>query len=280
MVWLYVWLTLSLMIVAPVTPGIVHQWSMLTGFIPVNLYHNPTVITMLPYAFILAVIVPYIFLQPVRSRIWVISSAIAVMLSLIAKPNYGLALLPALGIFAVRQLILRRPVDWRWLILGVFLPGIFVLAAQYILAFLQDADRGSGIIVQPFLFVLSSNDLAGWTIVVIKFFLSVLFPLSVLTLYFDAVRKDLRLVLAYITFGVAAGMFYLLAESGVRQPDRNFTWGIMTTLLIIFVFSVAIFMRETNFQFTSWRSRVCGAIYGLHVVSGLGWFFFTFTGSI
>lgn len=195
-----------------------------------------------------------------------------VVLATVAKPNYTLCLLPALALLVAVRLWHHQPIDWL-LLVGFVGPALAVLAWQYSLTY----GSGSSIVFAPFAVFLSftsANSLLP------KLILSVLFPLGVYLLYFRAARRALYLNLCWVVFLVSLGFNYLLAESGDRPYHANFAWGAQAALFILFVASARFWilqLREPRQpglgRYQSGRAFLLAGILGLHLVSGLLWYY-------
>lgn len=100
-------LTISLLLVAPITIFTWGQQRLLFGYIGINVYHNPTILLLKPLALILSWKICEMLFSVGRARdvIWLF---ILSMLTLQAKPSYTLILLPALVLAIGYQLSRRR----------------------------------------------------------------------------------------------------------------------------------------------------------------------------
>jgi hypothetical protein len=186
----------------------------------------------------------------------------------LVKPNYALCILPAIGLLAVLQLVWKKPIDWRLLIFGFFLPGGVVLLGQWLITYSIPGVAGDKIIID-FLGVMKgySNYLLP------KLLLSISFPLIVFLLNFRKAIRDNTLLLAW--FGLLASLvqMYFLAEAGDRFSDGNFLWGAQIMLFIAFVASVRFLWQEkiaAGFSFR-WKDALASAFYGFHLLAGIAY---------
>src|SRR5207248_602892 len=113
-----------------------------------------------------------------------------------------------------------------------------------------------------------------------KFILSILFPLTVYLLYFRRATQDFALNLSWLIFLIGSFYAYFLAESGPRFDAGNFGWGAQIALFILFVWSVKFLIRQeiatrgecVGATKRSKRCVTCIMAFGLHLVSGFGWY--------
>ena len=256
------------------------------GYVPIHPYHNPTIVALKLFALVVAFFAVLAFMPPAERRPpWMlVFVGVMTALSVIAKPNYVLALLPAMGVYWLYHFVYRkRPVDWGLLIAigGVAVP---ILMWQYLFNYERSGEEyDSGIGFDPFYFFEVHAGGVSWRLAV-KFVLSILFPLVVYALYFPRARRDVGLNLTWLVFGVGAFHTYFLTETGFRATHGNFTWSGMITLLALFMLSVLFVLRQHPaiwrgpFRVRDWRFWVCAGVFGLHVASGVVWFVINLNG--
>jgi hypothetical protein len=272
-------LALGLMLVWPIIVLAPIDGQVYQGYVATtNVYHNPTIVLLKPIAALLFVFVAAACARPLqngnRFGTLVVMAALAV-LSALAKPNYLICLLPAVGLFILWAEYQRHPYDRAALLLGLVTPGVAVLMWQYLFTYSGAKavqDHISGIGIAPFaVFGLYSQMLLP------KFVLSIAFPMCVYLLYYRASRRDLALNLAWVVFLMGAFQTYFLIEAGPRWADGNFAWSGQIGSFVLFVTSAAFFMRQTaplwsgGWLLRGWSrpSAVCAIVLGLHLVSGL-----------
>jgi hypothetical protein len=206
----------------------------------------------------------------------VVGAAVLTIVSTLAKPNYVICLLPALFIWAPIARIRKQQVDW-WLMGGIVIPGVVVLAWQYYFTYASPtlAETASGVLFAPFrVFGYQSSWLFP------KFVLSILFPAAVYALYFKQARRSLALNFAWLGFVIGAAYTYMLAEDGTRMQHGNFAASGQITLLILFVVSTLFFVDQGQLVALSNPLKkpaykavlFCTAAFALHLGSGIVWY--------
>jgi hypothetical protein len=250
------------------------------GYIPIHAYHNPTIVALKPFALVLFMLVVRVFDgKPVtHPRRFIAFALVVTVMSILAKPSYMLALLPALIIFSLVAYWRRWPVKWRLLIGGIVLPALSLLGIQALLF-----ASNSHIIIAPFA-VMDAwaeriNPLAN-RVLLLKFLLSILFPLLVYLFYFKTAFRKMYLNLAWLTFGFGALINYGLAEAEPRLADGNFTWTGQITLFILFVASAIFFVEQIRVLIAE-RNQLSLKplafalglfVFWLHLWSGILWY--------
>jgi hypothetical protein len=258
-------LTLVLILVAPINLLTWNSQKLYYGYIAIQSYHSPTMILLRPMALWLFLFAVRVFRdKPTSVPLVLLCTAIAA-LSTLTKPNYAICILPALALLTLYALYRKQPVDWRLLIVGIVVPITEVIIWQWFFY------RGQGI--GGFSFApLQLMNYYSPTGLLPKFILSLLFPLTVLIFYFQAVIRDISLRLCWIAFAFGAFYMYFLIENRAWQ-DGNFGWGGEITLFMLFIASVIFLIRQykANRQWT--RSlMVCSSVLALHLISGIAFY--------
>jgi hypothetical protein len=233
------------------------------GQVSPNVWHNPTGIFAMPFA-LLAFLLGLRALEPPRLSAAALAGG-AMVLSLLAKPNYVLAFAPCFAV-ALAVVLARATRAGR---LGVpsalgqaaaaFGPAAAVLALQYLSVYRNGPSEDGGVIFAPFL---------AWSAVSPDILASVLlgiaFPLAVAVFYFRGVVRDPKLLLAWSVLGVAILQYALLAESGERLNHNNFGWGPVLANQVLFVVCCDFLLRRPS---SAYRYVAFGVL-GLQVLSG------------
>ena len=253
--------------VLPLDPTRYDAW--LFGYFPPNQWHSPTTLFSKPFALLLLALGPAV-VWPIEGNLAgrgrMLASAVLVVTSVLVKPNFIMAFLPALSVLAVLH---WRYTDWRWLGISFGLPAIAVLAWQYDIAYALTTER-SGVILAPLhvIGLRSPTDLVtlGWRLAA-----SVLFPLAAVAC-FPSVRADRRVQLGWATFLVGAAFGYLLAE-GNQADHGNFLWSGQLAAFVLFAASAVAVLRAAAAGGTGagrlGRFALCGCVFLWHVMSGI-----------
>lgn len=262
-------LAVTLTMATPIMALVVWDRLFYIGYIGLATYHNPTIQLLKPIALVSFIFAARTFGPGRSSWTFILSSASLTMLSALIKPNYLLGILPGLGLVAALYLVKGRPLDWRLLWLGFFIPGCAILTAQFVVAYYLPNTDSSSILFSPFGVVSAYSNY-----VVPKFLLSTLFPLTVAGFNFSRVRRDGTLLLAWAGFLASVVQMYFLAEGGSSFLHGNFFWGAQVMSLILFVASARFLWREklATGEFPMGRDAIPMAIYAAHVLAGIAYF--------
>lgn len=279
---------LGLAIIAPIT---IWTDEFMLGYLNPIAYHNPTSITARLFVIPVSVLAIRIYQsQPYRSlnhRAYVLLlCAVLMVLSILAKPSFALALIPGCILFAFWRALRGGHVDWILLALGVFIPAILMLGLQSMISYVEH-DDGSSIAIGFLTFMKLWIPI--WRIP-IQLLLSIVFPVGVILLYAKQARHHLFLNVAWTVFVCAILVTYLLYETGPRKWHGNFLWTSYNAVFLL-MFASTLFLLEQyvrelrhghgGLQIISLRcSRrfvLASMLFGLHLLSGVAYYLrFTF----
>jgi hypothetical protein len=232
--------------------------SVYLGQIAPTIWHNSTTILVMP-AVILLFRASLKCLKEPNFKNAAVTAGLSVLSALI-KPSYAIAWLPVFVPWfclrayigngtALRQLARQVAILVGPMMLLLFVQGLLV--AGYL---------NATVIVSPF---------GVWSLYsphpVFSALLSLAFPMAVLILYRDSLRRDVGLQLAWLVFAVALLQFMLLAEGGDRFSAGNFFWGAYMAAYVLFLSSANVLLRQPK----SLRALSSLALLMLHFASGI-----------
>jgi hypothetical protein len=263
--------------------------NMYFGYLHAYVYHNPTMIPLRPTSVLLFVAAARVFqknalplfasgqLNENQNHFSVLNLGLVVALTLaciLAKPSFVMTLLPALGAMTLAYLVMRHPINWALLVVGIGIPAVALLGYQAL------TFTDGGLEIAPFLtfdlWAYHYNPLAN-TLLPLKFLLSIAFPLVLYLAYFQQARRDVAFNLAWLCFAVGAAWTYLFADSGDRVAG-NLVWNGQSALLILYVAAVLFWLRQNPWLNAGKLPRsygrfvLCGVVFALHLASGMVWY--------
>jgi hypothetical protein len=267
--WLSGCLALALNLAAPLMFLMFFDHQMYFGYIWMNPYHNPTYLLMKPFT----VLTFYFSIQALENKTaawWkILMAALFSALGAFAKPNYLVCLLPALAIIALLRLIKKKPINWALLIFGIVVPQVLLLGWQFALSYSSASKDNIQMLFAPF------SVMRGYSAnLLLKFFLSIAFPLVVTCLYWKEAKKDIKMQVGWLGFGFGAFFTYFLAESGGQFVHGNYLWSGDISLFILFVGCI-LFLAEKGLPKNNQFSRWCILITGyLNILFGVVYYLF------
>ncbi len=277
-------LALGLTLAAPVTVWTDNRW--MIGYINLIVYHNPTLIALRLFVIPLSLLA----MLAVQSRVyrdrnqrffWLSAAASAIMVATLSKPSYTIALLPAVVLYAMWRRLRGKRGDFVFIVWGLCLPAGIILALQYFFTFASGLPHGGPITFGPLSFM--TYYIPAWRIP-IQVALSLVFPISVCLLYFDAARKCQYLKLSWLVLAISCLYLFTLYQDGGDFQSGNFVWTAYSAMFVL-MFASLIFLiqqhkRERKSQGLetgsagprlSSRVSVGLALFALHVLSGIAY---------
>lgn len=162
---------------------------------------------------------------------------VLLLLSLLAKPTFMQAFLPAACLFFLVQWI-RHPKNSRFFgqIILCVLPSVLFMIVQYMYYF--------GLIVpQQGSMVLQFTWAKGLDLL-IRLVLMLAFPIYAAVTARRNEGHDTLFWLALVYAAVATVEFLILGESGRRAADGNFAWGMMGAMMMVWVVLTIRFFQD------------------------------------
>jgi hypothetical protein len=249
------------------------------GYLGINVYHNPTITLLRPLALVSFTYALAALSAPDHGphRSWIACALVSTAAAL-TKPNLTICLLPALGLLLLWRLRRRERPQWQLLLLGFFLPALIILPLQFLLTYSGNQLEGvyagkSEVVLAPLAFMGARSSWLG-----VKFFLSALFPFTVLITHGRSALKDPGMQLAWLLFLIGAGYTYLLAEAGPRLLHGNFSWSGQISLFILFCQSTRFLLQRETPPAGRARGReqrlrlLCFGALALHLLAGAGFY--------
>ena len=195
------------------------------GYLNPIVYHNPTSITarlfVIPVSILAFGIYQNLPYRSLNQRVHnLLLCAVIMVLSILAKPSFALALIPGCLLFALWQALRRVPVDWVLLAFGVVIPAAFMLGLQTLVSYGQ-SDNESAVAFGFLTFM--ELWIPTWRIP-IQLLLSIVFPVGLGLLYARQASRHMFLRFVWTVFVCAMLVTYSLYESGPRKWHGNFLW--------------------------------------------------------
>jgi len=191
-----------------------------------------------------------------------------VFLSLLAKPTFMQAFLPAACLFFLWQWI-RHPRNSRFFvqIIVCVLPAVLFMIFQFLYYF--------GIIVpwQASMVVEASGNKLLDTLIRVALIMG--FPIYTLFACRDQ-KADTCFVLTLVFNAVAILEFLILGENGRRSADGNFGWGMMGAALMLWVVCLIRFLKAAGWKKPSKRHLIGWILLAWHLLSGIYYVIYLF----
>jgi hypothetical protein len=269
---------LATLLAQPITLS--HAYTL--GFLWQEAYQIPTSTMLKPFALASFLCTAWYISRRCTIDIRLVSLfTLATLAGSLSKPSFIICLLPASAILTIYRLTRGLPVSLGGLLAGLGIPAGAVVAWQFYETYSGYAGNSmyhDSVIWAPFKFM---SYWAGSLFV--KFLLGIVFPLAVTVLYWNKVKFDTMLQLAWLCFLFGSLYTYMFAEKA-NWSSGNFVWSGYITAFTLFVAAMVFWLREVATATpASWRRGrllLCGCAIALHAVSGarIDWFYLTHYG--
>lgn len=234
------------------------------GQIPPNVWHNSTVIFVMPFALLLFWLTYNQLVHPTVNR--TVPITILCILNILIKPSFFFVLFFAYPLMLLRCFGLRQ-YPWKNLIPIVI--GSFIAAVMYYLIYKLSFGNiiagGSGIAFRPFWIWahLSKN-------ITLSLIFSLVFPITYLGFYREDFMKHMILQYAVIAYLIAITIAILLSETGPREFHANFFWQAIMCSYILFLVTAALYVEKfITTGMRDWKNMIILISFISHVVAGI-----------
>lgn len=284
----------SLLSIALTIAGPITVWvnDMMMGYINTVVYHNPTLIALRLFAIPVSLLALKVFSgtsyrDANHRRYTTLLCASVILFATQVKPSYTIVLIPGCCAFAAWRTLRGLRVDWKLLVLGICLPGVFMLGLQYLISYIN-FDDGSTIALGVFVAI---EYWAPYWRIPLQLALSLAFPLTVYLLYFAEAKRHLYLNLSWAVFAVSALVTYCVYESGYRTHHGNFVWNSYITAFVLMFASVQFLVQQYALprlacppdrrrmpSIRSLKFCISSVVFGAHVFFGIAYYIRFMTG--
>ena len=240
------------------------KW-MTVGYLPLNVWHNSTVIFLMPIAIIMF-FRSYEFVEDAKINGPSVCKLIFILflsvLSVFVKPSYWTVFAVAFPLYVLIRLGFGRVFILTGMMLAVSLVPIIL---QYLFIF---GDDRSAVVIAPFLVWFHFN---GGALNVFQAILaSLAFPIGIVAYYGREPLRESPVGYAWIGTIVGILIYTLFAETGARQFHGNFGWQNVACSFILFLCSAAFFLKKIDID-GRWRvgEKLLGVLFALHFIFGI-----------
>ncbi|MDQ7037289.1 MAG: hypothetical protein Q9P01_21340 [Anaerolineae bacterium] len=267
-----------------------------------NVYHNPTVNLMKPFAFGLffASLRLYTSKDKIAWR-WIVLYALLTGLALVAKPSFILSFVPTLGLITAFFMLRHLPSVWNSRNID---ESLFAMLLRYVRTMSVNLPVLIGGIVIPSFAILiyqaltwtSSGGISfeplrvfhEWTLqydpdadklIAFKFIMSAAFPIVVYGLHLKSASRSLMFNMAWLNFIISVLYAYLLVDNTVIAAG-DFGWSAQMGVFLLHVVSVLFLFRHyrplIETESITTKAKIiwiaCAVVFLLHVISGISWY--------
>lgn len=231
------------------------------GYIVPNIWHNSTLLCMMPFAIIA-------YMQSVRqlqdySPKRTVYISIALILSILVKPSFFF--MYAI-VFPFVYFVRYRWSKEFWYLIVPILLGVLIVVYEYITIglYYPKHEEGDGMII-------SCARIFTWTFWQtrwITWLISLAFPMLFSVLYRNEISKDLEFYALVGMLVVALGIYMCCQETGYRASHGNFAWQMYVVMWFIYYYILRKIVQGVR-NGVGWREKLMCSLYALHTASGI-----------
>jgi hypothetical protein len=244
-----------------------YSWCLYIGNYPANVWHNSTIIFLMPFALLLFWQSYKLLVEFDRRRSWLVF--VLVLLNVLIKPSFIFVILPVFSIVALFKDGLKA-IFWRKM-LPIFAGACFVVIEYIFIYQLNPIKDESSVAIHPFYVVfhsISKHPIISFIGLIVSLISSYFFPL--ILSYFDkSFSKDNMVRYAVALLAVGHLIYWLFIETGQRMTDGNFWWQILPCTYIIFTLALAYGIKYIFNEENKKKVKLIIIAYGMHIIAGL-----------
>ncbi len=236
------------------------------GQFPPNVWHNSTLIFLMPFALLLFWQSYQQLLQPNNKRLWTMS--ILIFLNLLIKPSFIFVYAMVYPFFLLYKFRLS-PDFWKNLL--PIVAGVAFIALEYYFIFvlaensIYEKSTESSIGIKPFFVWNRFSQNIPFSLLV-----SLAFPITYLIFYWKNVKNQLSFHYINVLFLAGIVLFSLLAETGEREYHGNFGWQNIISCYLLFFILISYFLKHyAKVKKLFVKDYLILGVFMLHFVTGI-----------
>lgn len=234
--------------------------NMYLGYFVPNVWHNSTVICMMPFAIVVYFLSLQQFHKYNERRTWEISFFL--IISILIKPSFFFIFIAA---YTLINLYRYRISKTFFHSLIPILLGCVCVIYEYISIYKTGIESDSVVIDIIPLFTI-----AFWKDHLLYFVVSIIFPLIFLISCYKKLWYDIEFWFNLIMLVFAVGIFWCCRETGIRVNHGNFYWQIVPAMWFIYYYiAKCLFFNDKWTDISTYEIVILKILYIINVLSGI-----------
>lgn len=236
--------------------------NMYLGYYVPNVWHNSTILCMMPFAIACYLLSVKQFKQYTDRRNKYIS--LFLVLSVLVKPSFFFVYVIAYPIIMLSQYGLSKTFSKSLLPLLV---GGICLVYEYVTIYYSGVNDGSSVVID----IAQLFTLDFWQSHILYLVVSLSLPLLFLCLYGRTIVRDPEFWFVLIMLVCGLGIMWCCRETGPRATHGNFGWQTIAAMWFVYFYMLKIATNSEVLplpQRGGYSRRVILIIFGLHVIMG------------
>lgn len=236
--------------------------NMYLGYYVPNVWHNSTILCMMPFAIACYLLSVKQFKQYTDRRNKYIS--LFLVLSVLVKPSFFFVYVIAYPIIMLSQYGLSKTFSKSLLPL---LAGGICLVYEYVTIYYSGVNDGSSVVID----IAQLFTLDFWQSHILYLVVSLSLPLLFLCLYGRTIVRDPEFWFVLIMLVCGLGIMWCCRETGPRATHGNFGWQTIAAMWFVYFYMLKTVIDSEvspSLQWGGYSRRVTLIIFGLHVIMG------------
>lgn len=236
--------------------------NMYMGYYVPNVWHNSTILCMMPFAIACYLLSVKQFKQYTDRRNKYIS--LFLVLSVLVKPSFFFVYVIAYPIIMLSHYGLSKTFSKSLLPL---LAGGICLVYEYVTIYYSGVNDGSSVVID----IAQLFTLDFWQSHILYLVVSLSLPLLFLCLYGRTIVRDPEFWFVLIMLVCGLGIMWCCRETGPRATHGNFGWQTIATMWFVYFYMLKTVINSEvspSLQWGGHSRRVTLIIFGLHVIMG------------
>ena len=237
--------------------------NMYTGYYVPNVWHNSTILCMMPFAIICYLLSVKQFEQYSDKRNKYLTLFLA--LSTLIKPSFFFVYVIAYPIIMLSRYGLGKEI-YRSLI--PLLVGGICLALEYLTIYYKGGNDGSSVVID----IMQLFTLSFWKSHALYLVVSLSLPLLFLCIYARKIYTDSEFWFVLIMIVCGLGMMWCCKETGPRATHGNFNWQAIAAMWFVYYYILKTAIKDSEEHALLHRGGDSPTIiifaFGLHVIMG------------
>lgn len=236
--------------------------NMYLGYYVPNVWHNSTILCMMPFAIACYLLSVKQFKQYTDRRNKYIS--LFLVLSVLVKPSFFFVYVIAYPIIMLSQYGLSKTFSKSLLPL---LAGGICLVYEYVTIYYSGVNDGSSVVID----IAQLFTLDFWQSRILYLVVSLSLPLLFLCLYGRTIVRDPEFWFVLIMLVCGLGIMWCCRETGPRATHGNFGWQTIATMWFVYFYMLKTVINSEaspSLQWGGYSQKAILIIFGLHVIMG------------
>ena len=236
--------------------------NMYWGYYVPNVWHNSTILCMMPFAIACYLLSVKQFKQYTDRRNKYIS--LFLVLSVLVKPSFFFVYVIAYPIIMLSQYGLSKTFSKSLLPL---LAGGICLVYEYVTIYYSGVNDGSSVVID----IAQLFTLDFWQSHILYLVVSLSLPLLFLCLYGRTIVRDPEFWFVLIMLVCGLGIMWCCRETGPRATHGNFGWQTIAAMWFVYFYMLKTIINSEvspSLQRGGYSQKAILIIFGLHVIMG------------